>query len=69
MRNILERAFKTFIEAFIATLAITLPSADLSDRAVFNSILAGAIATGISAVLNMALNYIDKKKSGGMKNE
>lgn len=63
MRNIMERAFKTFIEAFIATLAITLPNADLSDKAVIYSVLGGAIATGISAVLNMALNYIDKKKS------
>ena len=63
MRNILERAFKTFIEAFIATLAITLPNADLTDRAVLNSILIGSVATGISAVLNLALNYIDKKKA------
>lgn len=62
MRNILERAFKTFIEAFIGALAITLPNADLTDKSIFYSVLVGAIATGISAVLNMALNYIDKKK-------
>ena len=62
MRNILERAIKTFIEAFIGSLAITLPNADLTDGAILKSILIGAIATGISALLNFVLNYIDKKK-------
>lgn len=64
MRNILERAFKTFIEAFIGALAITLPNADLTDKSVLYSIIIGAVATGISALLNLALNYIDKKKVG-----
>lgn len=64
MRNVLERAFKTFIEAFIGALAITLPNADLSDKSVFYSLIVGAIATGISAVLNLILNYLDKKKEG-----
>jgi hypothetical protein len=63
MRNIIERAAKTFIEAFIGTLAITLPNADLTDKSVLYSIVAGAIATGISAVLNLTLNYMDKKKN------
>lgn len=63
MRNILERAGKTFIEAFIGVLVVTLPNADISDKSVLYSIIAGAIATGISAVLNLALNYIDKKKN------
>lgn len=64
MRNILERAFKTFIEAFISALAITLPNADLTDKSVLYSVIIGAVATGISALLNFALNYIDKKKVG-----
>lgn len=64
MRNILERSGKTFIEAFLGSLAIMLPNADISDKSVIYSILISAIATGISALLNMALNYIDKKKEG-----
>ena len=62
MRNILERAGKTFIEAFIGALAITLPNADLTDKSVLYSLIVGAIATGISALLNLILNYVDKKK-------
>ena len=62
MRNILERAGKTFIEAFIGALAITLPNADLTDKSVLYSVIVGAIATGISALLNLILNYVDKKK-------
>jgi hypothetical protein len=62
VRNILERAGKTFIEAFIGALAITLPNADLTDKSVLYSLIVGAIATGISALLNLILNYVDKKK-------
>ena len=62
MRNILERAGKTFIEAFIGALAITLPNADLTDKSVLYSLIVGAIASGISALLNLILNYVDKKK-------
>ena len=51
MRNILERALKTFFEAFIGALVITLPNADLTDKSMFYSIFIGAIATGISARL------------------
>lgn len=62
IREIGERCFKTFIEAFIGALTITLPNADLTDKSIMYSVIVGAIATGISALLNLALNYIDKKK-------
>lgn len=62
LRKLGERAFKTFVEAFIGALAITLPNANLSDKSVVYSLISGAIATGISALLNMTLNIIDKKK-------
>lgn len=63
MRNIIERALKTFFEAFIGALVITLPNADLTDKSVLYSVIIGAIATGISALLNLTLNYIDNKKA------
>ena len=34
MKDILIRALKTFIQAFLGALAITLPNANLSDGAV-----------------------------------
>ena len=63
IRQIGERCFKTFLEAFIGALAITLPNANLTDKSVIYGVVVGAIATGISALLNLALNYIDKKKT------
>lgn len=63
IREIGERCFKTFLEAFIGALAITLPNANLADKSVIYGVVVGAIATGISALLNLALNYIDKKKT------
>lgn len=62
IREIGERCFKTFLEAFIGALAITLPNANLADKSVVYGVVVGAIATGISALLNLVLNYIDKKK-------
>ena len=62
MRNILERASKTIVEAFIGSLVITLPNADLTNKSMLYSIFIGAIATGLSALLNLILNYVDKKK-------
>ena len=62
IREIGERCFKTFLEAFIGALAITLPNANLADKSVVYGVIVGAIATGISALLNLVLNCIDKKK-------
>ena len=62
IREIGERCFKTFLEAFIGALAITLPNANLADKSVVYGVIVGAIATGISALLNLVLNYIDKTK-------
>lgn len=62
IREIGERCFKTFLEAFIGALAITLPNTNLADKSVVYGVVVGAIATGISALLNLVLNYIDKKK-------
>lgn len=54
------RAFKTFIQGFLGALAITLPNADYSDLEVIKSLVIGAIAAGISAVMNLALVYLKK---------
>lgn len=62
MRNIAERALKTFIEATIGALVVTLPGADLADKAVIKSLIIGAIATGGSALLNYILNTIEANK-------
>lgn len=59
MKDILIRAGKTFIQAFIGSLAITINGSDLSNNAVVKSLLIGALSSGISAVMNY---YLSLKK-------
>ena len=62
IKDICIRAIKTFIQGFLGALTITLPSTDLSDIALVKSILIGAIAGGISAVMNLIINLLNKKQ-------
>lgn len=61
-KDIMNRALKTFIQGFLGALAITLPNTDYSDLSIVKSLLIGAIAMGISAVMNLAINYLNTKK-------
>ena len=61
MKDILIRAGKTFIQGFLGALAVTLPSSDFSDMSVVKSLLIGAVAGGISAVMNLIINMLNKK--------
>lgn len=60
MKDILIRALKTFVQGFLASLVITLPSSDLTQEEVVKSLLLGAVAGGISAVMNLILKYLDR---------
>ena len=62
MKDILIRALKTFIQGFLASLAVLLPNNDYSDFSVLKSILVGALAGGISAVMNLIISYMNKNK-------
>lgn len=61
MKDIIIRAAKTFVQGFLGALAVTLPNNDYSDLTVVKSLLIGAIAAGISAVMNLFLGYLNKK--------
>lgn len=62
MKDILIRAGKTFIQGFLGALAVTLPSSDFSDMSVVKSLLIGAVAGGVSAVMNLIINLLNNKK-------
>lgn len=62
MKDILVRAVKTFIQGFLGALAVTLPSSDFSDSKVLKSLIIGAVAGGISAVMNLIINSLNKKE-------
>lgn len=60
MKDILIRAGKTFIQGFLGALAVTLPTSDFENTAVLKSLLIGALAGGISAVMNLIINMLNK---------
>lgn len=62
MKDILVRALKTFVQGFLGALAVTLPSSDFSDSKVLKSLIIGAVAGGISAVMNLIINSLNKKE-------
>lgn len=61
MKDILIRAGKTFLQGFLGALAVTLPNSDFSNMQVVKSLLIGAVAGGISAVMNLIINMLNKK--------
>ena len=62
MKDILIRAVKTFIQGFLGALAVTLPTANLADEAMLKSLLIGALAGGISAVMNLIIKLLNKEE-------
>lgn len=60
-KDIIVRAIKTFIQGFLGALVVTLPSADITSTEVLKSLLIGAIASGISAVMNIFINAYNKE--------
>lgn len=61
LKDILIRAFKTFIQGFLATLIILIKETDLTDESLLKSVLIGALAGGISAVMNLILKALQKQ--------
>nr|DAQ91812.1 MAG TPA: holin [Caudoviricetes sp.] len=62
MKDILIRAGKTFIQGFLGALAVTLPNSDFNNSEVIKSLLIGAVAGGVSAVMNLIINLLNNKK-------
>ena len=61
--KLLGKVLKTFIEGFIASIIIVLPTTDLSNIDLVKSMMIGAIAAGISAVLNLVQERINGESS------
>ena len=68
IKDIAERAIKTFIQGFLGSLAVLLPNSDYSDLSVLKSVIIGALAGGLSALMNLLFDdeheiqqvYIDR---------
>lgn len=56
--EIFERAVKTFFEGFLASFGYFLCNNTSLDKITLKSALIGAIATGLSALINYLLPYL-----------
>lgn len=60
MKDILIRAGKTFLQGFLASFLLTTGNLSNLDKTVLKSALIGALAGGISAVMNLILDLLKK---------
>lgn len=56
VKDILIRMVKTFIQGFLATLVVSTQSGNVE---ITKSIVIGALAGGISAVMNLAIKMLE----------
>lgn len=59
--DIVKRCVKTFIQAFCGSLIISLKGLTNVDETIIKSILIAAISSGICAVMNLIIQYLDKR--------
>ena len=58
--DILKRAVKTFIQGFLASLTLSLNNLSNFDEKLLKSALLGALAGGISALMNFIIKLLNK---------
>lgn len=61
-KDILNRALKTFIQGFLASMIVSLNNATSVNETMLKSAILGAIAGGISAVMNMIIQYLNREE-------
>lgn len=64
VKDILIRMIKTFIQGFLATLVVSTQSGNVE---ITKSILIGALAGGISAVMNLAIKLLERGDPGDIQ--
>lgn len=57
IKDILIRCFKTFIQGFLATLLVSFQNGNTE---ITKSLLVGALAGGISALMNLIIKLLEK---------
>ena len=59
------RCLKTFIQGFSAYIAISITTTDFTNKEALKGIIIGAIAGGISAVMNIISNMLKGSEENG----
>ena len=60
IKDIAIRTLKTFLEAFIGALPVTITYAELTNEAFIQATLISALSAGVCAVLNLLLALLKK---------
>ena len=66
LKDICIRAFKTFIQGFLASLMMSMNNLSNFDKTLVKSALLGALAGGLSALMNFIIQLLNKE---GDKND
>ena len=64
-KDIIIRTLKTFLQAFLGSMLLSLNNVTTIDEKLIKSALIGATTAGVCAVMNLIINYLDK---GGEEN-
>lgn len=67
-KDIGVRCSKTFIQAIIAYLAVSLSTTDFTDKEAIKSLIIGAVASGASASMNIISNLLKGDEINGEDN-
>ena len=62
MKDILIRATKTFIQGFLGSLVVFINGTQNFDEKLIKSALIGALAGGLSALMNFIINLLEESK-------
>lgn len=65
--DILRRAIKTFIQGFLASLVVSINTSTGIDEKMLKSALIGALAGGISTLMNFIIQMLNKEEKNGNK--
>lgn len=63
VKDIIIRMIKTFVQGFLATLVVTMQNGEIE---ITKSIIIGAIAGGISAVMNLCVKLLERGEANDL---
>lgn len=61
-KNHVERALKTFVEAFASYIAINIMTTDFSSQEALKGLIVGALASAISVAINYKKGRVDNNE-------
>lgn len=64
-KDILMRCIKTFIQGTVAYLTVSISTTDFTDKEAIKALIIGALASGVSALMNIINNLLKGDEING----